>query len=78
LDRKFRPYERSRGAEHERGGGGNEKVVGGGGDDDLYGAYGNDTVNSRDSVAGNDLLDGGAGTDKKVTGATERSIENFP
>ena len=42
-----------------RRGGGNDNVVGSGEDDDLYGEDGNDTVNSRDSVAGNDLLDGG-------------------
>ena len=58
-----------------RGGGGIDNVIGGG--DDLYGEEGDDTVNSRDGVAGNDLLDGGDGTDKKVTDTTERSVVNF-
>ncbi len=68
----------SGGNDTERGGGGNDTVVGGVGDDDLYGEDGDDKANSRDSVAGNDLLDGGAGTDTKVTDATERSVVNFP
>ncbi len=50
----------------------------GGGADNLYGEDGDDTVNSRDSVSGNDSLDGGAGTDTKVTDATEKSIVGFP
>jgi glucose/arabinose dehydrogenase/PKD repeat protein len=66
------------GNDTERGGGGNDNVVGGPADDDLYGDDGDDTVNSKDNVAGNDLLDGGAGADKKVTDATERSVVNFP
>jgi Ca2+-binding RTX toxin-like protein len=68
----------SGGNDTERGGGGNDTILGGVGDDDLYGEDGDDKVNSRDSVAGNDLLDGGAGTDTKVTDATERSVVNFP
>src|SRR5919107_5754288 len=38
------------------------------------GEGGNDTVNSQDGVSGNDTLDGGLGTDTKVTDATEKSI----
>jgi hypothetical protein len=35
-------------------------------------------INSKDGVNGNDSLDGGAGTDTKVTDATEKSIMRFP
>ena len=55
-----------------------DKVVGNAGADLLYGDGGADTVNSKDMVNGNDSLDGGAGTDTKVTDATEKSIVNFP
>ena len=34
--------------------------------------------NSVDGVSGNDSLDGGAGTDTKVTDQTEKSIVGFP
>ena len=42
------------------------------------GEDGDDTVNSKDGVNGNDSLDGGAGTDTKVTDATEKSIVGVP
>jgi hypothetical protein len=42
------------------------------------GEDGNDAVNSKDNVNGNDSLDGGAGTDTKVTDTTEKSIVGFP
>jgi hypothetical protein len=35
-------------------------------------------LNSKDTVNGNDSLDGGAGTDTKVSDATEKSIVNIP
>jgi hypothetical protein len=38
----------------------------------------NDTINSKEGVSGNDSLDGGTGTDTKLTDATERSIVGFP
>jgi hypothetical protein len=53
-------------------------VTGGGGADKLYGEYYNDALNSRDGVSGNDLLNGGPGTDTKVTDPTEKSIVGFP
>ena len=46
--------------------------------DTLKGEDGNDAVNSKDNVHGNDPLDGGAGTDTKVTDTTEKSIVGFP
>lgn len=61
-----------------RGGGGADQVRGGGGADSLYGEDGNDALNSRDEVSANDSLDGGAGTDTKVTDPTEKSIVRFP
>lgn len=51
---------------------------GGGGGDGLYGVAGNDALNSRDGVSGNDSVDGGTGTDTKVTDTTEKSIVGFP
>ena len=62
----------------EHGGLGNDTVVGSGGADNLFGDDGDDTVNSRDNVSGNDHLDGGDGTDTKVTDATEASVVGFP
>jgi Ca2+-binding RTX toxin-like protein len=44
----------------------------------LYGEDGNDAVNSKDGVSGNDRLDGGAGTDTKVTDTREASVVGFP
>ena len=61
-----------------RGGPGHDKVVGTGGADSLFGEDGDDTVNSKDGVGGNDRLDGGAGTDTRVSDATEKSIVGFP
>src|SRR5215212_7665765 len=46
--------------------------------DTLKGEDGNDAVYSKDNVNGNDSLDGGAGTDSKVTATTEKSIVGFP
>jgi hypothetical protein len=44
----------------------------------MFGAGGNDTLNSKDGVTGNDSLDGGAGTDTKITDTSERLIVGFP
>jgi hypothetical protein len=44
----------------------------------VAGQYDNDALNSQDGVSGNDSLNGGAGTDTKVTDATEKSIIGFP
>jgi glucose/arabinose dehydrogenase/PKD repeat protein len=62
------------------GGLGNDTVVGGGSADNLFGDEGDDTVNSKDNVSGNDSLDGGAHVngDTAVTDATEKSIIGFP
>jgi hypothetical protein len=59
---------------------GNDTVVGGGSADNLFGDEGDDTVNSKDNVSGNDSLDGGAHVngDTAVTDATEKSIVGFP
>ena len=45
-----------------------------------HGGGGDDTVNSKDTISGNDSLDGGAHVagDKKVTDSTEKSIVGFP
>jgi hypothetical protein len=58
------------------GGLGNDTVVGGGSADNHFGDEGGDTLNSKDSVNGNDSLDGGIDTDTCVTDATEKSIMN--
>jgi Ca2+-binding RTX toxin-like protein len=42
---------------------GNDTVTGGSGADHIVGSYGNDTLLGRDSVSGNDKLDGWADTD---------------
>jgi hypothetical protein len=44
------------------------------GPDRLYGGYGDDAINSKDGVASNYSLNGGFGTDTKVTDATEKLI----
>ena len=44
----------------------------------MYGENGADALNSQDRVSGNDSLDGGSGSDTKVTDATEKSIVGFP
>jgi Tol biopolymer transport system component len=49
-------------------------LVGGSGADKMFGLAGNDTLNSRDGVNRNDSLDGGGGTDRCVTDATEASV----
>jgi Kelch motif/RTX calcium-binding nonapeptide repeat (4 copies) len=66
------------GSDTESGGLGDDTVIGSGGADFLYGQGGNDTVNSKDSVNGNDTLRGGAGTDTKITDTQEKSILGFP
>jgi Ca2+-binding RTX toxin-like protein len=66
------------GTDTVRGGPGDDKVVGSGGADSLYGEDGADTVISKDRVKGNDQLDGGTGTDTKVTDTAEKSIVGFP
>lgn len=48
------------------------------GADRMLGLGGGDILNSRDGVNGNDRLDGGTGTDAKVTDASEASIVGFP
>lgn len=53
-------------------------LVGGAGADAIVGLGGADTLNSRDGVNGNDALNGGAGTDRCVTDARERSVLNCP
>jgi Ca2+-binding RTX toxin-like protein len=59
-----------------RGGTGNDSITGGGNADLLYGEEDDDTLDSRDSVAGNDSLDGGTHTngDTCLTDATEKSV----
>jgi Ca2+-binding RTX toxin-like protein len=48
------------------------------GADRMFGLGGNDTINSKDGVIRNDTLDGGTGTDTKITDATEAKIVGFP
>lgn len=57
------------------GSGAVNSLVGGTGADKLYGLAGNDILNSRDSVNGNDSLDGGTGTDQCVKDTTEAAIK---
>jgi hypothetical protein len=54
--------------------------VGSPGADNLFGEEGDDAVNSRDGVSGNDSLDGGAHVsgDTATTDASERSVIGFP
>jgi pimeloyl-ACP methyl ester carboxylesterase len=60
--------------------GGNDRLIGNAGSDGMLGGNGDDTVNSRDSVSGNDALTGGTHFegDKKVMDATEKSVVGFP
>jgi glucose/arabinose dehydrogenase len=60
------------------GGAGSDLVAGGRGGDELFGDVGDDYLDSKDSVRGNDSLDGGADTDTCVTDATEASIVSCP
>ncbi len=46
--------------------------------DGMFGLAGEDALNSRDNVNGNDTVSGGEGTDTKVTDATEARIVGFP
>jgi len=54
-------------------------VIGNSGSDKLFGG-GDDTVKSRDTISGNDALDGGTHVagDKKVTDPTEKPIVGIP
>jgi Ca2+-binding RTX toxin-like protein len=54
------------------------QVIGGMGPDKPFGDGGNDTVNSRDGVNGNDSLDGGVGTDNCIRDASELSVQRCP
>lgn len=64
----------------ESGDPGNDSLVGSGGAEQLFGDEGDGTINSRDSVNGNDSLDRGphVNGDTAITDATERSIVGFP
>ena len=53
-------------------------MKGNAGADSLHGQDGNDALNSLEGVSGNDALNGSAGTDTKVTDATEKSIGGSP
>jgi Ca2+-binding RTX toxin-like protein len=66
------------GGDDLKGGLGNDTVTGGSLADLLYGEEGDDTLDSRDSVGGNDSLDGGTHTngDTCLTDAAEKSIVN--
>jgi Ca2+-binding RTX toxin-like protein len=57
---------------------GNDRAIGSRGADFFYGQAGEDTVNSKDGVSGNDTLSGGTGTDTKISDATEMSTVGFP
>jgi WD40 repeat protein/hemolysin type calcium-binding protein len=63
-----------------KGQGGNDQLIGNAGSDGMLGGNGDDTVNSRDSVSGNDALTGGTHFegDMKVIDATEKSVVGFP
>jgi Ca2+-binding RTX toxin-like protein len=63
-----------------QGQGGNDWVIGNSGSDRLFGGGGDDTLNSKDSVSGNDSLNGGThlNADRKATDATEKSVLGFP
>lgn len=49
-------------------------MVGNGGPDNLFGEGGDDELNSKDNVSGNDSLDGGVEEANCKTDATEKSI----
>ena len=49
-------------------------LVGGSGADKILGLAGDDALHTRDGVNRNDSLDGGGGTDRCVTDATEASV----
>ena len=62
-----------------RGGAGNDVIYGDDGRDKLYGDAGNDTFFARSTVAANDLVNGGAGTDRAQVDSldTKSSIESL-
>ena len=51
------------GGDTVKGGGGADTLVGGTGSDKVYGEGGGDTLKVKDGVMGNDMADGGSGTD---------------
>ncbi|MGH3144894.1 MAG: hypothetical protein ACRDTR_03740, partial [Rubrobacter sp.] len=53
-------------------------LVGGAGADTLSGQNGNDSLTSRDGVSGNDTVNGGPGTDRCVTDASEALVASCP
>src|SRR5215207_2018195 len=67
------------GSDTLKGQGDDDQVIGNAGSDKLFGG-GDDTVNSRDTLSGNDALDGGTHVagDKKVTDPTEKPIVGRP
>ena len=56
------------------GGGGKDTIRGGGGNDRLFGQDRGDTLITRDGVRGNDLANGGSGTDTCRTDAEDRKV----
>jgi Tol biopolymer transport system component len=68
------------GSDTLKGQGDDDEVIGNSGSDKLFGGGGDDTVNSKDTISGNDALDGGTHVagDKKVTDSTEKSIVGIP
>jgi Tol biopolymer transport system component len=68
------------GSDTLKGQGDDDQVIGNSGSDKLFGGGGDDTVNSKDTISGNDALDGGTHVagDKKVTDSTEKSIVGIP
>ena len=71
------------GADEVFGGGGNDVICAGGGKDTLrgdsgsdrlFGQDGGDTLNTRDGVRGNDLANGGTGTDTCRTDPEDRKV----
>jgi CSLREA domain-containing protein len=56
------------------GGEGNDRLKGGSGKDRLFGQEGQDRLNTRDTVKGNDLADGGPGQDICRTDLEDRRI----
>jgi Ca2+-binding RTX toxin-like protein len=61
------------------GDGGKDKLLGDPGSDQLKGGSANDSLNSRDGVSGNDLNNGGTGTDRctKDMGDTNNSCDKI-
>jgi CSLREA domain-containing protein len=55
-------------------GAGNDTLRGQGGNDKLFGQDGSDVLNTRDGVEGNDLANGGAGTDTCIADPKDRRV----